>query len=80
MGFSTSDLTLLRIRCDACKQYTERLVTLLLRKPTMICAVCKASIDLTTPRNELLIRETAQSCERIGAALIAQAAEADEPA
>jgi hypothetical protein len=80
MGFSTSDLTLLRIRCEACKQYTERLVTLLLRKPTMTCAVCKASIDLTTPRNELLIRETAESCERIGAALIAQAAAADEPA
>ena len=79
MGFSTSDLTLLRIRCDTCKQYTERLVTLLLRRPTMTCAVCKAAIDLTTPHNELLIRETAQSCERIGAALIAQAS-ADEPA
>ncbi|HXW23735.1 MAG TPA: hypothetical protein VEK73_03225 [Xanthobacteraceae bacterium] len=80
MGFSTSDLTLLRIRCDACKQYTERLVTLLLRKGAMTCAVCKAAIDLTTPHNALLIKETAESCERIGAALIAQAAEADEPA
>jgi hypothetical protein len=79
MGFSTSDLTLLRIRCDTCRQYSERLVTLLLRKPTMTCVVCKAPIDLTTPHNALLIRETAQSCERIGAALIAQAEEADEP-
>ena len=80
MGFSTADLTLLRIRCDACKQYTERLVTLLLRRSSMTCAVCKAPIDLTTPHNVLLIKETAQSCERIGAALIAQAAAADEPA
>jgi len=80
MGFSTADLTLLRIRCDACKQYTERLVTLLLRRNSMTCAVCKASIDLTTPHNTFLIKETAQSCERIGAALIAQAAVEDEPA
>jgi hypothetical protein len=79
MGFSTADLTLLRIRCDACKQYSERLVTLLLRANFMTCAVCKATIDLTTPHNVLLIKETAQSCERIGAALIAQAG-ADEPA
>jgi hypothetical protein len=80
MGFSTADLTLLRIRCDGCKQYTDKLVTLLLRRTSMTCAVCKASIDLTTPHNVLLIKETAQSCERIGAALIAQAAEADETA
>jgi hypothetical protein len=80
MGFSTSDLTLLRIRCDGCKQYTEKLVTLLLRRTTMTCAVCKASIDLTTPHNAFLINETAESCERIGAALIAQVAGADEPA
>ena len=79
MGFSTADLTLLRIRCNACKQYTERLVTLLLRRTSMTCAVCKATIDLTTPHNVLLINETAQSCKRIGAALIAQAA-VDEPA
>ena len=79
MGFSTADLTLLRIRCDACKQYSERLVTLLLRANSMTCAVCKATIDLTTPHNVLLISETAESCKRIGAALIAQAA-ADEPA
>ena len=46
----------------------------------MTCAVCKASIDLTTPHNTFLISETAQSCQRIGAALIAQAAAADEPA
>src|SRR5713226_2112908 len=37
MGFSTSDLTLLRIRCAGCKQYTERLVTLLVRKTSMTC-------------------------------------------
>jgi len=80
MGFSTSDLTLLRIRCDGCKQYTDKLVTLLMRRTSMTCAVCKAPIDLTTPHNALLIKETAQSCERIGAALIAQAAEAGEPA
>jgi hypothetical protein len=79
MGFSTADLTLLRILCDACRQYTDRLVTLLLRRSAMTCAVCKAPIDLTTPHNALLIKETAESCERIGAALIAQAV-ADEPA
>ena len=79
MGFSTADLTLLRIRCDACKQYSERLVTLLLRRSSMTCAESKAPIDLTTPHNVLLIKETAQSCERIGAALIAQAS-AEEPA
>ena len=60
MGFSTADLTLLRIRCDACKQYTERLVTLLLRRSSMTCVVCKATIDLTTPHNVLLIKETAR--------------------
>ena len=59
MRFSTADLTLLRIRCDACKQYSERLVTLLLRANSMTCAVCKATIDLTTPHNVLLINETA---------------------
>jgi hypothetical protein len=79
MSFSTADLTLLRIRCTACKQYSERLVTLLLRANSMTCVVCKAPIDLTTPHNTLLIKETAQSCARIGAALIAQAT-ADEPA
>jgi hypothetical protein len=79
MRFSTSDLTLLRIRCAGCKQYTERLVTLLVRKNSMTCGVCGASIDLTTPHNVLLIRETAQSCERIGTALIEQAATAEEP-
>jgi hypothetical protein len=79
MGFSTSDLTLLRIRCAACKQYSEKLVTLLLRKKSMTCGVCGAEIDLTTPHNVLLINETAQSCARIGAALIAQAATAEEP-
>jgi hypothetical protein len=80
MRFSTSDLTLLRIRCAGCKQYTERLVTLLVRKNSMTCAVCSAPIDLTTPHNVLLIKQTAQSCERIGAALIEQAATTDEPA
>jgi hypothetical protein len=79
MGFSTADLTLLRIRCEGCKQYSEKLVTLLLRRTNMTCAVCRATIDLTTPHNLLLIKETAQSCKRIGDALIAQAAAEGEP-
>jgi len=78
MNFSTSDLTLLRIRCPSCKQYTERLVTLLLRKKSMNCAVCSESIDLTTPHNMMLIKETADSCARIGAILIKQAAASEE--
>ena len=79
MRFSTADLTLLRIRCPGCKQYTEKLVTLLLRKNAMNCGICKKSIDLTTPHNALLINETADSCERIGATLIKQAAAMGEP-
>jgi len=72
MAFSTSDLTILRIRCPGCKQYTEKLVTLLLRKTALPCAVCGSPIDLTTPHNVLLITETAESCKRIGAALTAR--------
>jgi hypothetical protein len=71
MPFSTSDLTVLRIRCPGCKQYTEKLVTLLVRKVNMPCGFCGNSIDLTTPHNAVLIKETAESCKRIGAALTA---------
>ncbi len=71
MPFSTSDLTILRIRCSGCKQYTEKLVTLLVRKVSVPCSFCSHPIDLTTPHNEVLIRETAESCKRIGAALTA---------
>jgi hypothetical protein len=71
MAFSTSDLTILRIRCAGCKQYTEKLVTLLVRKVNMPCGFCGEVIDLTTPHNTVLIKETAESCKRIGAALTA---------
>lgn len=71
MAFSTSDLTILRIRCPSCKQYTEKLVTLLVRKVSMPCSQCAKPIDLTTPHNVVLIRETAASCKQIGAALTA---------
>ena len=71
MGFSTSDLTILRIRCPACKQYTEKLVTLLARKTNIPCSHCSLTIDLTTPHNAVLISETVESCKRVGAALLA---------
>lgn len=71
MPFSTSDLTILRIRCAGCKQYTEKLVTLLVRKVSMPCGFCGQTIDLTTPHNVVLIKETAESCKRIGVALTA---------
>ena len=69
MTFSTADWTVLRLRCGSCRQYTERLVTLLLRKDYLACGVCGAQIDLKTPVNAFLIKETAESCKRIGAGL-----------
>jgi DNA-directed RNA polymerase subunit RPC12/RpoP len=69
MPFSAADLTLLRIRCAGCGQHTEKLVTVLAKKDTIACTVCGAAIDLRTPHNALLIKETADSCVRIGAAL-----------
>jgi hypothetical protein len=76
MPFSTADLTLLRIRCGGCRQHTEKLVTLLVRKDIMRCATCGAVINLKAPHNALLIKQTAESCARIGAALIKEAGEA----
>lgn len=69
MPFSAADLTLLRIRCAGCGQHTEKLVTVLAKKDTLQCGVCGATIDLKTPHNTLLIKETADSCARIGEAL-----------
>jgi hypothetical protein len=72
MTFSAADLTILRIRCSGCGQHTEKLVTVLVRKSNVPCSVCGAPIDLDTPVNRILIKETAQNCARIGAALMAQ--------
>lgn len=69
MAFSAADLTLLRIRCAGCGQHTEKLVTVLARRGSIPCAVCGLPIDLRTPHNALLIKETAASCARIGEAL-----------
>ncbi len=69
MGFSAADLTLLRIRCAACGQHTEKLVTVLAKKESIACGVCGVPIDLKTPHNTLLIKETSDSCARIGEAL-----------
>jgi hypothetical protein len=69
MAFSAADLTLLRIRCPGCGQHSEKLVTVLVKKDAIPCAICSAPIDLKTPHNALLIKETADSCARIGAAL-----------
>jgi hypothetical protein len=69
MAFSTADWTVLRIRCTACRQYTERLLTLLIRKDFLPCGVCGALIDLKEPVNAFLIKETAESCKRVGAGL-----------
>jgi hypothetical protein len=69
MPFSTSDLTLLRLRCDSCRQYTEKLVTLLVRKDTIPCSFCGTQINLKTPHNTVLIKQTAEACAKIGEAL-----------
>ncbi len=69
MAFSAADLTLLRIRCAACGQHTEKLVTVLAKRDSIPCGVCGMLIDLKTPHNALLIKETAESCARIGVAL-----------
>jgi hypothetical protein len=69
MPFSAADLTLLRIRCASCGQHTEKLVTVLAKRDSIPCATCGALIDLKTPHNALLIKETADSCARIGIAL-----------
>ena len=71
MAFSAADLTILRIRCPGCGQHTEKLVV---RKSNIPCNVCGSPIDLDTPINRLLIKETAQNCARIGTALMAQIA------
>jgi len=70
MKFTTSDLTILRIRCQKCGQHTEKLVTLLVRKDAIPCVNCGARISLSTPTNKILIAETATSCARVGDALI----------
>jgi transcription elongation factor Elf1 len=70
MKFSTSDLTLLRIRCPKCGQHTEKIVTVLVRKDAIQCGTCGARISLSTPTNKILIAETAASCARVGEALI----------
>ncbi len=69
MPFSTADITLLRIRCTGCGQHTEKLVTVLAKRDSIACAICGVPIDLKTPHNVLLIKETADSCARIGEAL-----------
>jgi hypothetical protein len=74
VAFSAADLTILRIRCPGCGQHTEKLVTVLVRKSNIPCTVCGSPIDLDTPVNRLLIKETAQNCARIGAALLSQIA------
>ena len=70
MNFSTADWTMLRIRCQKCGQYTEKIVTVLVRKDAIACVNCGARISLSTPTNKILIAETAASCDRIGAAMI----------
>jgi DNA-directed RNA polymerase subunit RPC12/RpoP len=70
MKFSTSDLTLLRIRCHKCGQHTEKIVTVLVRKDAIQCVNCGARVSLSTPTNRILIAETAASCARIGEALM----------
>jgi hypothetical protein len=69
MAFSAADLTLLRIRCAGCGQHTEKLVTVLAKKDSITCVICRAEINLRTPHNALLIKETAESCARIGEAM-----------
>jgi formate dehydrogenase maturation protein FdhE len=79
MKFSTSDWTMLRIRCQKCGQHTEKIVTVLVRKDAISCGNCGARISLSTPTNKILIAETAASCDRIGEALIKGLALADVP-
>jgi hypothetical protein len=69
MAFSAADITLLRTRCVGCGQHTEKLVTVLSKKDSIPCAICRKEIDLKTPHNALLIKETAESCAHIGEAL-----------
>jgi predicted RNA-binding Zn-ribbon protein involved in translation (DUF1610 family) len=70
MKFSTADVTILRIRCQKCRQHSEKLVILLVGKDAMPCSSCGGRINLATPTNKLLISETAASCARLGAAMI----------
>jgi len=70
MKFSTSDFTLLRIRCQKCGQHTEKIVTVLVGKDAISCGNCGGRISLSTPTNKILIAETAASCDRIGEALM----------
>ncbi len=70
MKFSTSDWTMLRIRCQKCRQHTEKIVTVLVRKDAIPCGNCGARISLSTPTNKILIAETAANCDRVGEALI----------
>ena len=70
MKYSTSDLTILRLRCQKCGQDTEKIVTVLIRKDAISCCTCGGRISLSTPTNKILIAETAASCVRIGEALM----------
>jgi len=79
MKFSTSDWTMLRIRCHKCGQHTEKVVTVLVRKDAVPCGNCGARISLSTPTNKILIAETAASCDRIGEVLVKGLALTGEP-
>ena len=70
MIFSTSDITLLRIRCPKCGQHNERPVTILARRDHLDCTNCGRRISLSTPTNKLLIEQTAASCAKIGGDLM----------
>jgi DNA-directed RNA polymerase subunit RPC12/RpoP len=70
MAFSTSDITLLRIRCARCGQHNERPVTVLARRDHIDCTNCARRISLSTPTNKMLIERTAASCAKIGTELM----------
>jgi DNA-directed RNA polymerase subunit RPC12/RpoP len=70
MKFSTADLTILRIRCQKCGQFSEKLVALLVGKDAIPCSNCGGRVNLATPTNKLLISETAANCARVGEVLI----------
>ncbi len=65
---------MLRIRCQKCRQHTEKIVTVLVRKDAIPCTHCGARISLSTPTNKILIAETVASCDRIGETLIKELA------
>jgi hypothetical protein len=69
MPISITEAIYLHIQCPNCEEGILKPVAWLASKSNMTCKGCSAVIDLKSPDNKLLIKETADHCERLEAVL-----------